>query len=61
VRVQGATAVVTDGPYMETKEWLVGFYLIECADETIAAARARQICPADGSVEIRPVNWQRTT
>ncbi|WP_437967797.1 YciI family protein [Sorangium sp. So ce260] len=60
VRVQGATATITDGPYMETKEWLLGFYLIECADETVAAARARQICPADGSVEIRPVTWQRT-
>ncbi|WP_437635241.1 YciI family protein [Sorangium sp. So ce854] len=62
VRVQGdgGAAVVTDGPYMETKEWLVGFYLIECADEAIAAARARQICPPDGSVEIRPVTWQRT-
>ncbi|WP_437562395.1 YciI family protein [Sorangium sp. So ce542] len=60
VRVKGEEASVTDGPYMETKEWLVGFYLVECADEATALARARQICPEDGSVEIRPVNWQRT-
>jgi hypothetical protein len=60
VRVKGKTATFTDGPYMETKEWLVGFYLVECADEAAAMARARQICPEDGSVEIRPVNWQRT-
>jgi hypothetical protein len=60
VRVKGDKALFTDGPYMETKEWLVGFYLVECADEATALARARQICPEDGSVEVRPVNWQRT-
>jgi hypothetical protein len=60
VRVKGAEASITDGPYMETKEWLVGFYLVECADEATAIARAQQICPEDGSVEIRPVTWQRT-
>lgn len=52
-------ASVTDGPYLEAKEWLVGFYLVECADEATALARARAICPEGGSVEARPVTWHR--
>jgi hypothetical protein len=59
VRVTGGAASVTDGPYLETKEWLVGFYVIECADEAAALARARRICPEGGSVEVRPVTWHR--
>jgi RNA polymerase sigma factor (sigma-70 family) len=32
---------VTDGPFVEAKEWLVGFYLVECEDEAQAVgARA---------------------
>ncbi len=50
---------VTDGPYLESKEWLVGFYLVECDHLAAAEARAREICPADGSIEIRPVTWHR--
>jgi len=49
---------VTDGPYMETKEWLVGFYLLDCTDEAEALDRARAICPIDGhAIEVRPVSW----
>ncbi len=59
VRVTGGAVSVTDGPYLETKEWLVGFYLVECADEAAALARARTICPEGGSVEVRPVTWHR--
>jgi hypothetical protein len=50
---------VTDGPYIETKEWLVGFYLIDCDSEDQALARARLICPAGAHViEVRPVTWR---
>ncbi len=65
--VEGAKTVVfeagahevTDGPYIETKEWLVGFYLVDCADEAEAIARARQLCPtADHAIEVRPVGWR---
>ena len=46
---------VTDGPFVETKEALGGFYLIEASDSEQALAFARQ-CPApDGGVELRPV------
>lgn len=60
VRKRADGFAVTDGPYLETKEWLVGFYLVECAGEAEAIARAEQICQDDGSVEIRPVTWHRT-
>ncbi len=49
----------TDGPYAETKEWLVGFYLIDCADEEEALHRARMICPIeDHAIEVRPLAWR---
>jgi hypothetical protein len=59
VRRRGRGFAVSDGPYMETKEWLVGFYLVECEDEAAAIERAKQICEEGGSVEIRPVTWER--
>jgi len=49
--------VVTDGPFAETKEHLLGFYLVECAtpDEAIEAARDLGRANPGGSYEIRPV------
>ncbi|HVZ35304.1 MAG TPA: YciI family protein [Polyangiaceae bacterium] len=50
---------VTDGPLIESKEWLVGFYLLDCADEAEAIARAQQICTDPWHViEVRPVDWR---
>jgi hypothetical protein len=50
---------VVDGPFVETKEWLVGFYLIDCADEAEAVRRAKLICADDEHViEVRPVTWR---
>jgi hypothetical protein len=47
--------VVTDGPFVETKEALGGFYVVEAADLDQAIAFARQ-CPApNGGIEVRPV------
>jgi hypothetical protein len=58
VRFRDGEAVVMDGPYMETKEWLVGFYLVDCENEAKALERAQQICPhASHAIEIRPVTW----
>ncbi|TCD13730.1 YciI family protein [Oricola cellulosilytica] len=57
LRPHGGSVVVTDGPFAESKEHLLGFYLIECAtmDEAIEAAR---LLPMDtASYEIRPVHW----
>src|SRR5688572_2131683 len=59
VSVRASGHEVTDGPFMESKEWLVGFYLVDCDDEAQALARAKQIC-ADPNhvVEVRPVTWR---
>ncbi|MFN3512419.1 MAG: YciI family protein [Phenylobacterium sp.] len=50
--------MVTDGPYAETKEQLLGFYLVDCADMDEAAAVARELEQANpglGAYEIRPL------
>jgi hypothetical protein len=60
VRVRGDAHDVTDGPYVETKEWLVGFYLVDCESEAEALERARAICPsADHAIEVRRAVWRR--
>jgi hypothetical protein len=49
------SAVVTDGPFAETKEALGGFYLIEARDLDHALAIGK-LCPAPyGGVEVRPI------
>jgi hypothetical protein len=55
VRVRNAKVLTTDGPFMETKEQLGGYYLIETAslDEAIQWA-AKIPSAAFGSIEIRP-------
>lgn len=59
VRPRSPSHDVTDGPFVETKEWLVGFYVIDCASEEEALARAARLCPDPGhAVEVRPVTWR---
>ena len=58
VRTRGDAHEVTDGPFLETKEWLVGFYLVECDDEDEAVARAKLLADDHHSIELRPVVWQ---
>jgi len=46
---------VTDGPFVETKEVLGGYYVVEAPDLDAALAVGR-LCPARfGGVEVRPV------
>jgi hypothetical protein len=56
VRVQDGRAVVTDGPFVEAKEAIGGFYLVEARDldEALELAAA---CPGAkfGAIEVRPV------
>jgi hypothetical protein len=47
--------VVTDGPFLETKEALGGYYLIEADDLDQALAVAKQVPAPFGGVEVRPV------
>lgn len=56
VRVRQAEAIITDGPFMESKEMLAGFILIDVADADAAMVVARGIPMARlGAVEVRPV------
>ena len=49
--------IVLDGPYAETKEQLLGFYVIECEDLEDALAVAKDLGRANpgGAYEVRPV------
>ena len=52
---QGETPVMTDGPYLETKELIGGFWVIDAPDLDVAlklAAEASKACR--GKVEVRP-------
>ncbi|MEU4395495.1 YciI family protein [Kribbella sp. NPDC023855] len=45
--------IVTDGPFIETKEALGGYYLLDCKDLDQALTLAK-LCPS-ANVEVRPV------
>jgi hypothetical protein len=54
-RVDGQPAV-TDGPYLETKEYMASFYLLDCESEERALAIAADMPFADAEpVEVWPV------
>jgi hypothetical protein len=56
LRLQGDDVVVTDGPYIETKEQLAGFYLIEAENLDRALEWAKRLVRFDHEpVEVRPV------
>lgn len=59
VRIKEGKAIITDGPFAETKEQLGGYYILECKDLDEAISWASKIptgCKgAYGSVEIRPL------
>src|SRR6476660_10314974 len=44
----GGTVMVTDGPYVETKEWLGGFALVDVPDDEAAKMWASKIAEACG-------------
>jgi hypothetical protein len=46
---------VTDGPYAETKEQLMGIYVIDCASFEDALAATERLRFETGSFEIRPL------
>jgi hypothetical protein len=56
VRVRNDETEILDGPFAVTKEFLVGYYLLECADLDEALKQAARVPLARyGSVEVRPV------
>jgi hypothetical protein len=63
VRANGGSPLVTDGPFPETKEFLAGYLIVDCADEERAVAVAAKMSAAPGPggtplnmpIEVRPV------
>ena len=61
VRVRNGVPVISDGPYLEAKEFLGGYYLIDVADRERALELAAQIPDAsiEGmGVEVRPIMFE---
>lgn len=56
VTVRDGNTVSTDGPFVETKEQLGGFYLLDCDSLDEAIELASKIPSAKwGSIEVRPI------
>lgn len=56
VRPDGAGGfTVTDGPFVETKEAIGGYYVVEAADLDEAISLAKQTPATFGGIEVRPV------
>jgi hypothetical protein len=55
VRVREGEVIISDGPFAETKEWMAGFDVIECASmaEAVQIA-ALHPAAAFGMIEVRP-------
>jgi hypothetical protein len=54
--------LITDGPYLETKEHIGGIYILECADMDEAVAWARKgVAATRGHVEVREIFFMPTT
>jgi hypothetical protein len=60
LRERDGEVQITDGPFAETKEYLAGYYLLDCPDLDTALDHASRMPNLGyGSVEVRPV-WDRT-
>ncbi|MEV4165850.1 YciI family protein [Nonomuraea dietziae] len=63
VKVRGGVPAVTDGPYLEAKEYLGGYYLVEC-DSRQRALELAALIPDAGveglGIEVRPVVYAGT-
>jgi hypothetical protein len=58
LRKTNGEPLVVDGPFAETKEQFLGFYVIDCEDQDAAVAVAKDLAkanPGTGSYEIRPL------
>lgn len=57
LRKHSEPPVVLDGPFAETKEQLLGFYVVDCADLEEVVQIAKELGQANpgGSYEIRPI------
>ena len=56
VRVRQGQLLVTDGPFAETKEWIAGFDLLDCASlEEAVQIAAQHPMARFGRIEVRPL------
>jgi hypothetical protein len=57
IRKDREPPLVIDGPFAETKEQLLGFYVVDCADLDEAVAVAQELARANpgGAYELRPI------
>jgi len=57
IRQSNGRAIVTDGPFAETKEQLGGYHLVDCnnLDEAIAIAMRIPTLRVGGAIEVRPL------
>jgi len=53
--------LVIDGPFAETKEQLLGFYIVECSglDEAIVTAQELAAANPGGAYELRPIGYYK--
>jgi hypothetical protein len=55
VRNNGSACTVTDGPYLETKEIVAGYYIVDCVDMD----RAVEIAGKLGEAKLWPIEIRR--
>ena len=56
LRVRDGKTLVTDGPHAETKEWIGGYCVLDCADTQEALRWAAAIPAARyGAIDVRPL------
>jgi hypothetical protein len=53
----GREAMVLDGPFAETKEQLLGFYLVDCETLEEAIEYGKRFMHETGAIEVRPVQF----
>jgi hypothetical protein len=62
VRVLDGETLISDGPFAETKEYLAGFYLLDCPDLDTALSHAARMPASDrATVEVRPMMFPAGT
>ncbi|MBW8636386.1 YciI family protein [Hoeflea sp. WL0058] len=57
VRQKGDSVLVLDGPFAETKEQLLGLYIVECSSMDEAIEQAKKLPLEIFAYEVRPVGW----
>jgi hypothetical protein len=66
VRKDATPPVILDGPFAETKEQLLGFFVVDCKDLDEALAFTKELADANpgGAYEVRPIglfiDWSKS-